>query len=811
MADHAAPVPALLKDYRALDLTDLKGQFCGRFLVDLGMEVIKVEPPGGDAVRSLAPFRTCPDGTCESLLFAHLNAGKKSVVIDLETAEGRQQLFTLARGADVVIESFAPGRITALGLGYEALRTANPGVVLASITGFGQTGPHRDYACTDIVAFAMSGLMYISGDPALAPCKPPEYQASYFGCLTAALGTVAALHSRDETGLGDWVDVSIQEALATQESLIRLAANEGEVLKRLGSMHAHVAPGKVFACRDGYVYLYMNRVHWERFLEVWKGHPPRLDDRTLLAEPVRRSKADMINGCIAEYTRHFNKAELTDLMQANRIPCTPVNRPDEWMRDEQVIFRNFVGAPTTPDDPVRPIAAPWLLNGARSAVGAVPILGGHQALTATPRAAVMRAADHTSGRNRNVVAAIATPLTGLRMIGFDHIVAGPYGATLLAELGADMIKIESRAGGLDMFRFFGKGQDPDFSSRFFDFNRNKRSFTVNVKSPEGQEIVKALARRSNAVLDNFGTHVMPSLGLDHASLAAERPDIVTLRMPGFGATGPKCAYPTVGPNISAITGITWLWNHPEATEPPVGSQTVLPDYVSGVIAATLLVAGAMYQKRTGQGAAFDLSQAEAASYLIGASLMKAQASGCCGASGLSPEGNASPDFVPQGCYPVKGEDRWCVISVENDVQWRVLADLIGRRELCADVRYATNEMRKKHKAEVDALIAAWTLHEEGRALMERLQAKGVPCGMVQTAQDLLSDPHLAARRFIVTLDHPRLGRIILPGFPIRFTNAQISPDWDFPVVGRDTGAICRDILGMAESEIQRLQTVGVLR
>ena len=801
-------MPALLAGYRALDLTDLKGQFCGRFLADLGMEVIKIEPPGGDAVRSLAPMRTRPDGTRESLLFAHLNAGKKSIIIDPETAEGRQKLLALARGADVVIESFAPGRIAALGLGYEALRAANPGIVLASISGFGQSGPYRDFVCTDIVAYAMSGLMYIGGDPAFAPCKPPENQAYYFGSLTAALGIVAALHRRDETGSGDWVDISMQEALATQEHLIRLAANEGEVLRRQGSMHAHVAPGKVFACRDGHVYLYMNRGHWERFLEVWKEHPPGLDDPALLAEPVRRSKADMINGCIEEYTRRFGKAELTDLMQANRIPCTPVNRPDEWVRDEQVLTRNFVGAPTMPDDPVRPIAAPWLLNGARGAVGSVPMPGEHQALAAAPRAAPPGSAARTSGRNENAVAA-AAPLTGLRMIGFDHILAGPYGTTLLAELGADIIKIESRAGGLDMFRFFGKGQDPDLSPRFFEFNRNKRSFTVNMKSPEGPGIVKALARRCNAVLDNFGVHVMPSLGLDHASLAAERPDIVTLRMPGLGATGPKRAYPTVGPNITAITGITWLWNHPEVAGPPVGSQTVLPDYVSGIMAATLLVAGVLYQKRTGRGVAFDLSQAEAASYLVGASLMKAQASGC-GAGELSPEGNTSPDFAPQACYPVKGEDRWCVISVENDAQWRALAAAIGRPELSADVRCATNDMRMKHRAEIDAVIAAATTVEEGRALMERLQAQGVPCGMVQTAQDLLADPHLEARGFIVHIENPRLGRIILPGFPIRFTNAQISPNWDFPTLGRDTGAICRDVLGMEECEIQRLETAGVL-
>src|SRR5690242_16605261 len=186
-----------LKGFRALDLTDLSGQLCGRLLADLGMEVIKIEPPSGDPVRNLAPFVKSADGKALSTVFAHLNAGKASKVLDLNSDAGRAAFRELVKTADVVIESFQPGELDAKGLGYKDLSAINPGIVLASITAFGQTGPKKNFAYNDLVALAESGFLYISGDPSLAPCKPPETQAYYFASLFATAGLLAALYRRE--------------------------------------------------------------------------------------------------------------------------------------------------------------------------------------------------------------------------------------------------------------------------------------------------------------------------------------------------------------------------------------------------------------------------------------------------------------------------------------------------------------------------------------------------------------------------------------------------------------------------------------
>ena len=264
---------AFLEGFRALDLTGLSGQLCGRILSDLGMEVIKIEPPGGDPVRSLAPFVTSPDGKTLSTVFAHLNAGKSSKVLDLDNESDRAAFKRLVETADIVLESFQPGELDRKGLGYRDLAGINPGVVMASITAFGQTGPKKNLLYNDLVALAESGFLYISGDPLLPPCSPPETQAYYFASLFAAAGVLAALYRRERTGQGDHVDATMQETLATHEHIIRLYANEQQILKRAGSQHGSVAPAKIFPCKNGFIYLYVTRQHWKLFLDIWQDHP----------------------------------------------------------------------------------------------------------------------------------------------------------------------------------------------------------------------------------------------------------------------------------------------------------------------------------------------------------------------------------------------------------------------------------------------------------------------------------------------------------------------------------------------------------
>ena len=333
-----------MRRFRVLDLTGVAGQMAGKILADLGLEVIKVEPPGGDPVRSLPPFRNHAPEPDTSLAFLYLNSNKKSITLNLEETHGRELLKTLARRADVLLESFPPGRMAQWGLGYDELSRQNPGLVMTSVTGFGKSGPRAAYQSPDLVALAMGGLLNVFGDAARPPCKPPETQAYYMASSYAALGSLFALYRRQRSGIGQQIDVSIQETLAVADQIVSSFANEKLLLKRDGAQHKQVSPANVFPCRDGWVYLFVSASggHWKEFLSLWTGHPAKFDAPEWEAPGYRRVNNAAINDGVKEFTLRYGRDELVYLMQAHGLPCLPVNSPQEFLSDAHTQARGFV-------------------------------------------------------------------------------------------------------------------------------------------------------------------------------------------------------------------------------------------------------------------------------------------------------------------------------------------------------------------------------------------------------------------------------------------------------------------------------------
>ncbi len=363
----------LLSGYLALDLTDLKGQLCGKLLHDLGFEVIKIEPPGGDPVRQMAPFKGDVPHLEGSLRFAYLNAGKHSITLDITQPKGFDLLLRLAEQADVLLESGPPGS-----LDLSALRKRNPKLVITSVSGFGQTGPQRGYLCPDIVGVAVGGLMYISGDPSLPPVSPPETQSYYFASVYAALGTLLALWQRGNDGPGRAIDVSAQEAIASREHLVRYAGFDHVNVVRHGSQHEHVAPANIFPTLDGYVYLFVARTHWQRFLDAWADHPAALDDPRLLDNDYRRQRADDVNEMVSSFTRRFRRDELAENLQKHGVPCLAVNSPTTFLRDEHIHARGLFSEVHHPVlGEYLQTSFPLLVDGQRQAPEPPPLLGQH--------------------------------------------------------------------------------------------------------------------------------------------------------------------------------------------------------------------------------------------------------------------------------------------------------------------------------------------------------------------------------------------------------------------------------------------------
>ena len=545
-----------LKGYRALDLTGLSGQLCGRMLADLGMEVIKIEPPGGDPVRNLAPFVKSADGKSLSTTFAHLNAGKASKVVDLDNEAGTRRVSPIGRNRGRGDRKFSAGRIGRQRTRLQRSRGDQSGH-RHGIDHRVSAKPDRRKTSPATISsrWPKAGSYTFPATRRLAPCKPPETQAYYFASLFATAGLLAALYRRERTGQGDHVDASMQETLATQEHIIRLWANEKQIPKRAGSQHGSVAPAKIFPCRDGFVYLYVTRQHWKLFLSIWKDHPAVFDAPDWLNNVYRRAHADELNPAVEAFLGKFTMAEITELLQAKGIPCVPVNTPMGFANDEHVRGRGFM-APVEHAGfgSTRQPAMPFVIDGARPAVGSVPLLDSWR------DSSVKRVAPTQNDLRRRTAATVRS--TACASSASITCSPGLTARRSSPSWAPTCSRVESSKGGMDPFRFFGTGEDPNLSPRFLEFNRNKRSFTVNLKHPKGQGVLHDLVAKADAVLDNYSVDVVERIGLAYDQLCRVKPDIVNLRMPGLGTTGPKRHFSTVGVNITSFTGLTYMWNHP---------------------------------------------------------------------------------------------------------------------------------------------------------------------------------------------------------------------------------------------------------
>jgi benzylsuccinate CoA-transferase BbsE subunit len=369
---------ALLSGFRVLDLTSSMGALCGKLLGDMGMDVIKIEPPQGDPARSEPPFAKGHAHREGSLRFAYLNAGKRSITLDITKPHGKKLLLRLVENADIVLETFAPGFLASHNLTYSDLIETQNKLILVSLTGFGQDGPYAHFKAPDIVGTAMGGLLYISGDPQMTPCNPPETQSYYYASLFAAYGVMLALWQRESRGIGAYIDASIQASMALHEHVAFNYSAEGRVMKRAGSQHQHNAPANLFECKNGYIALFVTQTHWPLLLKVWEDHAPELDDPKWVNSNLRRANADYINAEVTSFTSRFLKEDLAELMQKHGIPGLPVNSPSDFMKDAHIQARGFFATVTHPvlgsfEQP----GSPFMVNGQRAAPAPASLLGQH--------------------------------------------------------------------------------------------------------------------------------------------------------------------------------------------------------------------------------------------------------------------------------------------------------------------------------------------------------------------------------------------------------------------------------------------------
>ncbi len=395
-----------------------------------------------------------------------------------------------------------------------------------------------------------------------------------------------------------------------------------------------------------------------------------------------------------------------------------------------------------------------------------------------------------------------SPLQGIRVVEFTTGIVGPNLGRLLAEFGAEAIKVETSKRP-----DFSRGPMPDRINKgisFSDNSRSKRGLRLDVSRPEGHAIALGLIKISDIVVENFSAGVMQRLGLDYPRVAAVNPSIIMISLQGLGATEKHSV--TFGQNIPPIIGLTYLWNHRGASK-PVGSELFYPDYYAGIHGACAVLAALDFRRRTGQGQYIDAAQAEAAAALLGPYYLDSAAN----SRDTEPIGNAVSYAAPHGCYRCAGDDSWCVIAVYSEEEWRNFCAVLDEPPWTKSPNFLTSLSRVRHREELDRLVEEWTTHHDAYEVMERLQGAGVAAGVVQDAAQLTNDPHLKARGFIAETDHPELGRLLHGGLPLRLSATPGCVRSHAPLLGEHNHYVLSKLLGLDNEEIERLKKLGVFQ
>jgi crotonobetainyl-CoA:carnitine CoA-transferase CaiB-like acyl-CoA transferase len=736
--------------------SDIAAPYCGKLLVDLGAEVHKIEPPSGDPLRAWGPF---PEGTADpdhSGLFCYLNAGKIGSTLDLGAPADLARAHEIIAAADVLITDIAPGDTARWewGLDQDSLGTINPGLVVVRISAWGQDGPSCDRQMTPFTLQAATGWVApreFGRPPVQAGARIPEYAAGSYAALSVLTGLRIAAAG---PGRPVEVDLSVAECLLSTLPYPMLLA---ERLKSMGlPTNTKAAPmlGIVRAA-DGWVGVNcLTGQHWldvcamvglpeyeEHQLAIMLGGPER-DDFFAKAQP---------------WFDAMTVAEVVELGQAMRIPTAPVTDGASITDCPQFADRGFFGAGGESQWSFTRPGAPFRLS--QTPVG-----------PPAPAPALGVCAAAPSGRSRRTRAATPEggtrlPFAGLKILDLSTFWAGAYLTCYLGAFGADVVKVES-VQRPDGHRYSGAllRQGDDWYERgplWQGTNLNKRDLTLDLNSDLGRELALRLAADADVVVENFSPRVVDQFGLDYDSLVRVNPDVVMVRMPGFGLAGPWRDYVGWALNIEQLSGMSAVTGYPDG--PPCNLQGPA-DPIAGVHATVALLAALEHRDRTGEGQLIEVAQIEAGAAVTAEPVIEQSLTG----TSRGREGNRHRRYA-QGVYPAQGDDEWVAISIRDDRDWAAVVDILARPELLVDERFQLEEHRRRNQGALDEVLGDWTRIRPSQESVDVLAARGIPAERVLTADRMYELPQLDARGFYEEIDHPLTGRARFPGWPFRIT------------------------------------------
>jgi crotonobetainyl-CoA:carnitine CoA-transferase CaiB-like acyl-CoA transferase len=855
---------ANLGGLRVIELADEQAEYCGQLLAGLGADVIKVEPPGGSPTRRIGPFYEDIEDPERSLYFWQYNRGKRSIVIDLSSEGGTGRLLDLIAKADVVLDSTPRRQLDGLGLGGADLIARFPGLIVARMSPFGDTGPWADYLGSDLVHLALGGPMMNSGyDPQpggyydLPPIAPQMWHAYHIAGEQLAMGILAALVYRRRTGRGQQLSCAVHEAVSknTELDLMNWVMRRAPLFRQTCRHAAEVpslVPG-IAQTKDGRWFMMTalgakDRTKLVNFLGRYGmagDLPDRLADSGGLKPEVNArlipgSGADSemnahVQEVVQRWVRKYTYANMPwrDAQEAGLL-CVPLRKPHEnttdehWVKratfsevDHPELGRSFTYATSKWVSP----EAPWRI-GRRA-----PLLDEDgpsvvAELAAEPArsfvASVPASADRLSRWGKPFA------LQGVRILDFTWFLASAGGTRFLAALGAESIKVEwaahpdTRMGA--MAPVGGRAvrekatspvpgvTDSDMGGQFNNKNSGKRGISLNVRHPRGLEIARELVRMSDIVAEGFSPGVMNGWGLGYDELRALKPDVIYAQQSGMGSAGTYGRFRAVGPIAASIAGTSEMSRLPEPAMPAGWGYSYL-DWIGAYSFATAMLAALEYRDRTGRGQWIDASQCETGIFISGTSVLDWSAHG----RSFAGYGNRSPykPAAPHGAYRCIGADRWIAIACFTDAQWKALVEVADHFEWLDDPRFGTLEARLANQDDLDDLVTEWAGKQDAYDLMARLQGAGVAAGVCQTAEDRCDrDPQLAELGWLTEVTGTKIGTWPVAEVPVSMSATPPfiggTVDRGAPCYGEDNEYVYGELLGLSTAEIGTLADEGVI-
>jgi crotonobetainyl-CoA:carnitine CoA-transferase CaiB-like acyl-CoA transferase len=701
------------------------------------------------------------DADTATPLACHLNHGK--TVVSGDPAAARAAI----AAADLILCEGCPRELRARHHDPDALRRINRTATIVAISPFGQTGPKADDPASDLTLFFASGIArMLTGqvdDLGEAPLRPVGEQSAFIGGIAAACAGVHAVLSGGAMP-GSMIDVSIQEALATLTiTELARAGLSGRSWSRKRLTDGNGATVCILPARDGYAAISPRDDHqWAAWLTVM-GSPDWAKDPRFAAKSDRVANWDALHALMSAWSRHYDKQSIADMAQTAHVPSFPLREPVEQLGSLQLADRKFYRPLDIGGQMIHAPGPPFGLR------------------IATPEREVV-ALGVRSDTADSTQSGGPMPLAGIRVLDFSWVIAGPTATRYLAAMGAEVVKVEGPGRG-----------DPGRASELHTvLGQAKRGIVLDLKKPDAIAVARALAARSDVLVENFATGVMDRLGLGADALQAVNPNLVYVSASGLGRSGPEAHAVAYGTLLQCYAGFAGLNRHP-GVPPRVGLAWLDP--MCGLMLAFITAAALWHRRRTGGVARIDFSMLEAMLWTMAEPLLAEQ----LGAS-PQPVGNRSDRHAPHGAYRCAGDDDWISLAVTDDEEWRRLCAIVPALSPLAQLGRA---QRTEQRQTIDDTLAAWVLPQAAAAVAQELRHAGIPAAALATSRDLVGCHHLRERGF-----WDANGAGVLPGLPWRASFGRISSP--APGLGADTDTVLRDVLAISPDGIAALRQSGAL-